>query len=93
MDIINSYYQEIISTLQKGERPLIKLDQEKLEKIIEKGKQYLESKDEKKFQQILCILDNTQTLSHHFVPLLYNLWKFFILQIQLYSLSLPFRNK
>ncbi len=66
-------YQETILKLKRHERPLIKLS---VELVIELKAAWTEaiagsSIDEKKLEQILCILDNTQNMSAEFNELFF----------------------
>jgi len=60
-------YRDTIEKLKRGERPLIKLDQELIQHLREVWSQSIqETVDEDSLKKILCILDNTQNMSREF---------------------------
>lgn len=71
MDIEN-LYQKVIEDLVKGKRPHLELSTEQIDLI----KTELQNRSSKKeLEPILCILDNSRTLSYEFYPGLLNILK------------------
>lgn len=63
---INKIFNEIIESLKKGERPLLKFEENEIEEINSEFKNIVHQKKWSELFPILCILDNCQTLSDAF---------------------------
>jgi hypothetical protein len=65
---VESLYQDVITKLKNNQRPLVVLTPEILEELQKKWQEALDKTnvDEQTITKILCILDNSQTLSSDF---------------------------
>lgn len=67
---VSALFSQIIEKLKRGERPLVKLTGEELTELQHFWEAAREKKSLEEIHQVLCILDNTQTLSPLFDELI-----------------------
>lgn len=70
---IEAKFQDIISELQKGNRPLFKMSDEELSSFQEQFIQIIEKKDIEGIRQCLCLLDHNQNYGEK--------WKEILIQV------------
>jgi hypothetical protein len=69
MQEYQNIHSEIIEKLQADQRPLVKLSDEQLSHLLQKWTEFLSPQNLPELDKILCILDNTQTVTNIFDPL------------------------